>query len=111
MNATEKKSVEAFSALWPIFRLTITVKLLIDYLGLSIVVELIGVMTLLSLKKLNDINRDIISVDTPIIEISDRLIDTILAQKLYGRRDSLLRSPALLELYNKKTSEFEEETL
>jgi len=71
------------------FRLTIAVKILIGYLGLAVVVVLISAMTLLSLKKLNDINSDIISGDAPIIELSDKLIDTILAQELYGRRYSL----------------------
>lgn len=73
-------------ARWPFFRLTIAVKILIGYLGLAVVVVLISAMTLLSLKKLNDINSDIISGDAPIIELSDKLIDIILAQELYGRR-------------------------
>src|ERR1700690_1769137 len=107
MNSPEKKSIEAIMARWPFFRLTIAVKILIGYLGLAVVVVLISAMTLLSLKKLNDINSDIISGDAPIIELSDRLIDTILAQELYGRRYSLLRSPELLDLYNKKTGEFD----
>jgi GGDEF domain-containing protein len=106
MNAPKKKSVEALLARWPFFRLTIAVKMLIGYLGLSVVVILISAMTLLTLKKLNDINRDVISTDTPVIEVSDKLIDTILAQELYGRRYSILRSPELLDLYNKKTEEF-----
>jgi GGDEF domain-containing protein/CHASE3 domain sensor protein len=107
MNTPEKKSIEAIMARWPVFRLTIAVKILIGYLGLAVVVVLISVMTLLSLKKLNDINSDIISVDAPIIELSDKLIDTILAQELYGRRYSLLRSPELLDLYKEKTGEFD----
>jgi len=48
-------------ARWPFFRLTIAVKILIGYLGLAVVVVLISAMTLRSLKKLNDINSDIIS--------------------------------------------------
>jgi diguanylate cyclase (GGDEF)-like protein/PAS domain S-box-containing protein len=107
MNAPEQKSIEALLARWPSFRLTIAVKMLIGYLGLSVVVVLISVMTLLSLKKLNDINRDVISTETPVIEISDKLIDTILAQALYGRHYSLLRSPELFDLYTKKTEEFD----
>jgi GGDEF domain-containing protein/CHASE3 domain sensor protein len=107
MNAPKKKSIEALLARRPVFRLTIAVKMLIGYLGLAVVVVLIAIMTLLSLKKLNDINRDIISVDAPIIDISDKLIDTILNQELYGRRYSLLRSPELLMLYKKKGDEFD----
>ena len=40
MNAPEKKSIEAILARWPFFRLTIAVKMLIGYLGLSVVVVL-----------------------------------------------------------------------
>ena len=81
--------------------------MLIGYLSLSVVVVLISFMTLLILKKLNDMNRDLISTDTPVIEISDKLIDTILAQELYGRRYAILRTPELLDRYNKKTREFD----
>ncbi len=106
MNAPEKKSIEAILARWPFFRLTIAVKMLIGYLGLSVVVVLIAALTLSSLKKMNDINRDIVSVDAPIIEVTDKMIDAILAEELYGRRYALLKSPELLELYHKKEEEF-----
>ena len=86
MNAPEKKSIEAILARWPFFRLTIAVKMLIGYLGLSVVVVLIAALTLSSLKKMNDINRDIVSVDAPIIEVTDKMIDAILAEELYGRQ-------------------------
>lgn len=106
MNAPEKKSIESILARWPFFRLTIAVKMLIGYLGLSVVVVLIAVLTLSSLKKMNDINRDVVSVDAPIIEVTDKMIDGILAEELYGRRYALLKSPELLELYQKKEEEF-----
>jgi PAS domain S-box-containing protein len=107
MNAPEKRSIETLFARSPFFRPTIAVKMLIGYLGLAVIVILITAMTVLSLKKLNNINGDIISTETPVIEISDELIDTILAQELYGRRYSLVRSHELLDLYNKKTEEFD----
>jgi diguanylate cyclase (GGDEF)-like protein len=90
----------------PLFRFTIAAKMLIGYLGLSVVIVLIVGLALSSLTKLNDINREVISVDVPVIEITDKMIDTLLAQELYGRRYALLRSPELLDLYQKKASEF-----
>ncbi len=90
----------------PFFRFTIGAKMLIGYLGLSVVIVVIVGLALTSLKKLNDINREVISVDTPVIETTDKMIDTILAQELYGRRYILLRSPELLDLYQKKSEEF-----
>jgi len=107
MNAPEKKSMEALLARWPFFRLTIAGKMLIGYLCLSVVVVLIAALTLTSLKKMNDINRDVISVDSPIIDLCDKMIDTILAEELYGRRYALLKSPDLLDLYQKKADEFD----
>lgn len=107
MEASETKSIENLFARWPLFRPTIAAKMLIGYLGLSVVVVLISAMSLLSLRKLNDINRDVIATDTPVIKISDKLIDTILSQELYGRRYTLSRSPELIDLYHNKTEEFD----
>jgi GGDEF domain-containing protein/CHASE3 domain sensor protein len=107
MHVPEYKSISARLTRWPFFRFTIAVKMLIGYLGLSVVVVLITGMTLLSLKRLNDITRDIILTEAPVIDISDKLVDTILSQELYGRRYSLIRSPEFLDLYNKKTVEFD----
>ena len=106
MNIPEEKPIDKISARLPFFRLTIAAKMLMGYLGLSVVIILIAGMALSSLKKLNDINKSIVGGDVQVIELTDKMIDAVLAQELYGRRYALLRSSELLDLYQEKRAEF-----
>ena len=107
MNIPGKKSLDKTPSRLPFFRFTIAAKMLIAYLGLSVVIVLIAALALSSLKKLNDINKGIVGVDVQVIELSDKMIDDVLAQELWGRRYALLQSSELLDLYQKKTEEFD----
>ncbi len=107
MNIPGKKSLDKTPSRLPFFRFTIAAKMVIAYLGLSVVIVLIAALALSSLKKLNDINKGIVGVDVQVIELSDKMIDAVLAQELWGRRYALLQSSELLDLYQKKTEEFD----
>ena len=88
------------------FRLTITKKLLAGYLSYGLLTVLIAVVTLVSLQRVNEINNRIIRRDVPLIEIADKMIDTLLAQELYGRRSLILKSPDLEVLFWRRSEEF-----
>ncbi len=107
MNIPEKKSIESASGQQPFIRFTIAKKMLIGYLGLSLVIVLIASLVLSSLRRMNDINSDVISVDAPIVEIADKMGDIIFAEDLYGHRYMQSRNADDLQLYKKETAGFQ----
>lgn len=88
-------------------RLNIGKKLLLGYLPLAILIIAISIFTLSSLQRLHKINDSILNTDAPIIEATDKLIDNIIAQELYGRRYAILKSPDMLTLFWKRSEEFD----
>lgn len=88
------------------FRLNIANKLLLGYLPLPIIIILISLFALSSLKRLNNINESVLDTDYPVIEASDKMIDNLLAQELYGRRYAILKSSDMLVLFWKRSEEF-----
>jgi diguanylate cyclase (GGDEF)-like protein len=93
-------------ALAQLFRLTIAKKLLLGFLSYGILTILIALIALSSLKNLNKINNRIIERDVPLVEISDKMIETLLAQELYGRRSFILKSSEMQVLFWKRNEEF-----
>lgn len=88
------------------FRLTIAKKLLFGFLSIGILIILIAFVTLSSLQRLNEINRRVIERDVRLIEITDKMIETLLAQELYGRRSFILKSSEMEALFWKRSEEF-----
>jgi len=89
-----------------LFRLNISKKLFLGYLPYGILTILIAVIALTSLRQLNEINNRIIRRDIPLVEITDKMIDALLAQELYGRRSLILKSPEMEVLFWKRSEEF-----
>ena len=89
-----------------LFRLTIAKKLLLGFLSYGILTILIALIALSSLQRLNEINNRIIERDVPLVEISDKMIETLLAQELYGRRSFILKSSEMEALFWKRSEEF-----
>lgn len=87
-------------------RLSIAGKMLLGYLSLSVIIVFGALFSLSSLDRLNRINDSIIGTDMPLIELADKLIDSTLAQELYGKRYIILGSPDILELFKKRSDEF-----
>ena len=81
-------------------------KLFLGFLCYGILTILIAFITLSSLQQLNDINNRIIRRDVPLVEITDKMAETLLAQELYGRRSLILRSPEMEALFSKRAEEF-----
>src|SRR4030042_7093338 len=94
-------------AVTQLFRLTIAKKLLLGFLSIGILIILIALITLSSLQRLNEINNRIIERDVPLVEITDKMIEALLAQELYGRRSFILKSSEMEALFWKRSEEFE----
>ena len=88
------------------FRLTITKKLLLGFLSIGILTILIALIALSSLQRLNEINNRIIERDVPLVEITDKMLEALLAQELYGRRSIILKSSEMEALFWKRSEEF-----
>ena len=88
------------------FRLTIAKKLLLGFLSIGILIILIALIALSSLQRLNEINNRIIGRDVPLVEITDKMIEALLAQELYGRRSFILKSSEMEALFWKRSEEF-----
>src|SRR4030067_1828135 len=91
-----------------LFRLTIAKKLLLGFLSYGVLTILIALIAPSSLQRLNEINNRVIERDVPLIEISDKMIEALLAQELYGRRSFILKSSEMEVLFWKRSEEFKE---
>ncbi len=89
------------------FRLTIARKLLFGYLSCGILIMLVAFIALSNRHQLNEINNRIIKRDIPLAETANEMIDTLLAQDLYGRRSIILKSSNMETLFWKRSDEFE----
>jgi GGDEF domain-containing protein len=89
-----------------LFRLTIAKKLLLGFLSYGILTLLIAFIALSSLRRLNEINNRIIGRDVPLVEMTDKMIEALLAQERYGRRFFILRSSEIETLFWKRSEEF-----
>jgi len=89
-----------------LFRGTISVKLLLGFLSCGIMTILIAFIALSNLQRLNKINDRIVKRDIPLEETANEMVDTLLAQELYGRRSLLLKSSEMEALFWKRSDEF-----
>jgi GGDEF domain-containing protein len=90
----------------PFYRLNIARKLMLGYSVLLLLLVGISVLALYNLNRLNDINSSIHETDLPIVNISGKMIDVILAQELYVQRYLILKSPDIFKDFWNKEKEF-----
>jgi HAMP domain-containing protein len=90
-----------------LFRLTIARKLLFGFLSCGILSILIALVALSNLQRLNEISNRIIKRDIPLAETVNEMIDSLLAQDLYGRRSLILKSSDMEALFWKRSDELE----
>jgi len=83
-------------------------KMAIGYLPIILIIVVIAIFSGRSLNKLNAINKSIIDEDTFLVQTSERMMDTILAQESYGRRYLILDSRQMLDLFQQRSREFDE---
>ena len=90
----------------PFYRLNIAKKLMLGYSVLLLLLVGISVIALYNLNRLNEINSSIQETDLPIVNISGKMIDVILAQEFYVQRYLILKSPDVFKDFWHKEKEF-----
>ena len=88
------------------FRLNIAKKMLLGYFSYAALTILIALFILSRLERLNTINDGIIQRDIPLAEITNKMMDSLLAQDFYGRRSIILGSPEMSTLFWERSKEF-----
>ncbi len=88
-------------------RLNIARKMLFGYLFCAFLMILMALFILSRLEQLNRINQVIINRDIPLVEMTSKMRDTLLAQELYANRSLNLGSPEIVPLFWKMSEEFE----
>lgn len=90
------------------FRLNIAKKMLFGYLFCAFMTILIALFILSRLEQLNRINKVIINRDIPLVELTDKMTDTLRAQELYAHSSIILNSPDILPLFWTRSEEFKQ---
>ena len=86
--------------------LNVAKKMLFGYLFCAFLMILIALFILSRLDQLNRINKIIISRDIPLVEITNKMRDSLLAQEIYANRSLNLGSLEIEPLFWKTSEEF-----
>lgn len=87
-------------------RLNIASKMLLGYMTLVVLTVIVVVYALVSLQRINSLNRSIVKVDILVEEASDKMLDALLGQDMYEKRYLILKSKDMRDLFTKRGSEF-----
>ncbi len=87
-------------------RLDIASKMLFGYLVLVIATVVIVVYALVSLQRLNSLNSSIVTVDVPVKDAANKMLEAIIAQDTYEKRFLILNDPTMKDLFRKRGDEF-----
>ncbi len=91
-------------------KLSIASKMLLGYMTLAVLTILVVLYALISLQRLNSLNRSIVNGDVSVQEAADRMLDSILAQDTYEKRYLILKSSDMRRLFWKRAEEFQSST-
>lgn len=91
----------------PFSTLNIKNKIIVGFIPLLMIMMIIAGFSFLSLKEADQINRTLIDRDLILLETADKLLDELLAQELYGRRYTILKSPEMLTLFQDQSRAFQ----
>jgi len=86
-------------------RLDIVSKMILGYMMLAVLTVVVVAFALISLLRLNSLNKSIITVDIPVQEVSEKMLDAILAQDNYEKRYLILKGN-MVDLFWKRGKEF-----
>ena len=87
-------------------RLTIARKMLLGYMILVVLTVVVVVYALVSLQRINNLNKSIVKTDIPTQEAADKMLDALLAQDTYEKRFLILKSEDMRTLFAKRGDEF-----
>jgi diguanylate cyclase (GGDEF)-like protein len=80
---------------------------MLGYSALLALLVIISIYALTNLNRLNAINTSILQTDLPVIDVSEKMIDVVLAQELYARRYIILGTSDIWNTSLEKKKEFE----
>jgi len=89
-----------------LIRLSIGRKLLLGFLSYGVVTLLIALFALSSLDQVNAINYSITQRDIPLAELTEKMVENLLAQELFASRSVILKSPEMGALFWRRNEEF-----
>lgn len=81
-------------------------KMLAGYMVLVLLTIVVVSYALFSLQRLNTLNNGIVTVDVPVQEAADKMLEAIIAQDTYEKRYLILNSPDMKTLFIKRSEEF-----
>jgi len=87
-------------------RLTIARKMLLGYMTLVVLTVVVVVYALVSLQRINNLNKSIVETDIPTQEAADKMLDALLFQDTYEKRFLILKSEDMRTLFAKRGDEF-----
>ena len=87
-------------------KLTIYRKLLLSYLTMALLTVLASAYAIFSLQQLNALAYRIINEDFAVVDISKKLMDTLIAQESAEKRYLILRDPTIEEIFWSRRREF-----
>jgi GGDEF domain-containing protein len=80
--------------------------MLLGYMILAALTVIVVVYALISLQRINSLNRSIVTVDITVEEASDKMLDALLGQDMYEKRFLILKSRDMQRLFAKRGKEF-----
>ncbi len=86
--------------------MNIASKMLLGYMVLVLLSFIVVVYALVSLQRLNSLNESIVTVDIPVQEAADKMLDALFAQDVYEKRFLIMKSGAMQNLFMKRGTEF-----
>lgn len=87
-------------------RLSIARKMLLGYMTLVGLTVIVVAYALVSLERINRLNRSIVQIDIVVQEAADRMLDAALAQETFEKRYLILRSDVMRRLFARRGDEF-----
>ncbi len=87
-------------------RLNIASKMLLGYMTLVLLTVIVVVYALISLQRINSLNKSIVQVDIVVQEAADKMLDALLAQDTFEKRYFILKSEDMRNLFSKRGDEF-----
>jgi GGDEF domain-containing protein/CHASE3 domain sensor protein len=87
-------------------RLTIAKKMFLGYMTLVLLTVIVVAYALVSLQRINSLNKSIVKVDIIVQEAADKMLDALLAQDTFEKRYLILKSDDMRRLFFKRGDEF-----
>jgi GGDEF domain-containing protein/CHASE3 domain sensor protein len=86
--------------------LNIASKMLLGYIMLVILTVIVVTYALVSLQRINTLNRRLVKVDIIVEEVAYKMLDSLLGQDMYEKRYLILESRDMRLLFDKRGKEF-----